>query len=64
MAFVKTIKEDPKVGELAVTTIKHEAFSGFFEVGSLVKIIAIDPIRGYDIEDDKGNIVREIGWVI
>jgi hypothetical protein len=32
--------------------------------GSKVKIIGIDPVRGYGIMDEDGNIVIEIGWEI
>ena len=29
-----------------------------------VKIVDIDPIRGYAIEDKHGNMIVEIGWTI
>ena len=32
--------------------------------GSKVKIIGIDPVRGYAIEDEHGNKMYEIGWEI
>jgi len=38
--------------------------SGTFTIGSKVKIIDIDPIRGYSIEDNEGNKMYEIGWII
>ena len=31
---------------------------------SKVKIIGIDPVRGYAIEDEHGNKMYEIGWEI
>lgn len=34
------------------------------KVGSRVKIVDIDPIRGYAIEDNHGNRLIEIGWII
>ena len=38
------------------TTVEHSSFAGKFEVGSRVKIV--------DIEDEEGNQVTEIGWII
>jgi hypothetical protein len=37
---------------------------GTFMVGSRVKIVDVDPMRGYAIEDKDGNRMVEIGWVI
>lgn len=63
MAFVRNVGTDKDIGDEVVTTIKHENFAGYFEVGTKVKIIGISE-RGYDIEDEEGNRVREIGWII
>lgn len=54
----------PKVGDWVVTTKEHESMIGKFTAGSRVKITYIDPMRGYDIEDEFGNKVGEIGWEI
>ena len=39
----------------------HESFSGKFEAGTRVKVINKTE-RGYDIEDEEGNIMYECGW--
>ena len=62
MAFIKNNTNE--VGKLVITTKEHSAFNGTFTVGSRVKIIDINPIRGYTIEDVKGNRISEIGWII
>lgn len=61
MSFVKhnTINIDDTVK----TTVKHGNFAGYFEEGTLVKVINISE-RGYDIEDMDGNRILEIGWII
>lgn len=62
MAFIK--KNSPKIGDYVKTTRTHSCLCGTMVRGSLVKIIGIDPIRGYAIQDENGNIVIEIGWTI
>lgn len=62
MAFIKN--NTNKVGKWVVTTKEHSSLSGTFTVGSRVKIVNIDPIRGYAIEDKYGNRLIEIGWII
>lgn len=62
MAFIKNNTNE--IGKWVITTKKHSSFVGTFSVGSRVKIIGIDPIRGYSIEDDEGNRMYEIGWEI
>lgn len=62
MAFIK--KNTNKIGKWVVTIKEHKALNGTFTVGSRVKIVDIDPIRGYSIEDEHGNKIIEIGWVI
>lgn len=62
MAFIKN--NTNKVGEWIITTREHSALIGTFTVGSRVKIVDIDPTRGYTIEDKHGNRIREIGWII
>lgn len=52
-----------KIGERKKTTVIHETFEGYFEIGTEVTVIAIGE-RGYDIKDDEGNIIREVGWKI
>ena len=62
MAFIKN--ESPKIGDWVITRKSHSACSGTMTAGSRVKIIDIDPIRGYAIEDEDGNYLYEIGWTI
>lgn len=58
------VKYNPiKIGDTVRTTMIHENFAGYFEIGTLVKVINITN-RGYDIEDEKGNKILEIGWTI
>ena len=61
MAFVKHII--PEIGDWVITKKSHTNSAGTMEVGTEVKIISVSE-RGYDIEDDEGNIVREIGWEV
>lgn len=61
MAFINNTNE---IGKWVVTTKEHNALIGTFTVGSRVKIVDIDPIRGYSIEDKHGNRMVEIGWII
>jgi len=62
MAYIK--KASNKIGTWVITSIFHESCDGYFTIGSKVKIIGVNPIRGYDIEDEEGNRMYEIGWVI
>lgn len=62
MAFIKN--ESPKIGDWARTTRTYSCLRGTMLRGSLVKIIGIDSMRGYSIEDEDGNCVLEIGWTI
>ena len=61
MAFIKY--NSPKIGDTVITTVKHENFAGYFEKGTMVKVIDIGE-RGYNIEDEDGNKMTEIGWTI
>lgn len=61
MAFIKN--NTPDIGDWLITKKTHTNFDGTMEVGTEVKIIGVG-IRGYDIEDAGGNIVREIGWEV
>lgn len=62
MAYIKN-NEENRVGNWVTTEIVHSSCSGTFEIGSKVKIIGISE-RGYDIMDEYGNKMLEIGWVI
>jgi len=62
MAYIKH-KNRYEIGERTKTTILHDSCAGFFEIGTEVTVTGIGP-RGYDIEDDDGNRIIEIGWVI
>lgn len=62
MAYIK--KNGTKIGDWVTTTRVHESMIGKFTKGSKVKITDIDPIRVYAIEDEDGNRICEIGWII
>lgn len=62
MAFIKNNKKE--IGKWVITEKEHSSFIGTFPVGSRVKIVDIDPTRGYTIEDKHGNMIAEIGWTI
>lgn len=61
MAFIKN--RTPEIGDWVITKRTHTNFAGTMDVGTEVKIIGVG-IRGYDIVDAEGNVVREIGWEI
>ena len=52
------------IGDWIETTVEHNSLYGTFTVGTKVKIIDIDPMRGYSIEDETGNRMLEIGWTV
>lgn len=58
------IRKGNKIGDWVITSKRHESLSGIFTKGSKVKIIGIDPMRGYHIEDEYGNKMYEIGWEV
>ena len=58
------IKNSTEIGKVVITRREHSSLLGKFTKGSRVKIVDIDPIRGYTIEDENGNRVSEIGWTI
>ena len=58
------IKNSSNIGKWVITSIFHESCDGCFTIGSKVKIIGVNPIRCYDIEDEEGNRMYEIGWKI
>lgn len=62
MAYITS--KNNKIGDWVITTKRHESMAGTFTMGSKVKIVDIDPIRGYGIEDEHGNKMYEIGWEI
>ena len=62
MAYITS--KNNKIGDWVITKKRHESTAGVFTKGSKVKIIDINPIRGYDIEDECGNKMYEIGWEI
>lgn len=59
------IKNQPKfeVGKWYYTEHKHSSLSGTFTRGSYIKIVG-QSSRGYDIEDEDGNRITEIGWSV
>ena len=62
MAYIVAKKNE--IGDWVITMKRHESMAGTFTMGSKVKIIGIDPIRGYAIEDKRGNKMYGIGWEI
>ena len=62
MSFIKN--NTKAIGKWEITTKECSSLVGTFSVGSRVKIIDIDPIRGYAIEDKHSNRIREIGWIV
>ena len=60
------IKENRQfnIGDWIETTVAHNSLCGIFTVGTKVKIIDIDPMRGYSIEDETGNRMLEIGRTV
>ena len=62
MGYIKNSTNE--IGNLVTTSCEHSSLLGKFTKGSLVKIVDIDPVRGYTIEDEFGNRVSEIGWTI
>ena len=56
------VKRD-RIGEWVTTKKAHTSCSGTFTIGSKVKIIGVSE-RGYDIEDEFGNKMREVGFII
>ncbi len=62
MAFIKNNTNE--IGKWVITTKEHSSLAGTFFIGSRVRIVDIDPIRGYTIEDKYGNRIIEIGWTI
>lgn len=57
-------KNNTKIGDWVVTKKRHESMAGIFTKGTKVKIIDVDDMRGYAIEDEYGNKMYEIGWEI
>ncbi len=64
MYIKKTNEFNFNIGDWTETTIRHESFSGIFTTETDVKVIDIDPVRGYSIEDEDGNRMYGIGWTI
>ena len=66
MAFIKT-KRRYEVGDLVKTTKIHTTLEGYFEVGTLVRVIGISE-RGYNIREEGEGIMQhimyEVGWEI
>ena len=62
MGYIKNSTND--IGDVVTTTREHSSLLGKFTKGSHVKIVDIDPVRGYTIEDENGNRVSEIGWTL
>ena len=59
MAYIKT---SDFVGQTVKLTKEKTSLSGYFEIGTIVKITDCDQMRGYTFEDEKGNRVIEAGF--
>lgn len=66
MAYIATKRNEKRneIGDWVITKKRHESMAGVFTKGSKVKIIDINFIRGYAIEDEYGNKMYDIGWEI
>ena len=53
-----------KVGDVVTTEIAHDSLSTSIPANTKVKVIGVDPMRGYDIVDGNGTRCIEIGWRI
>ena len=62
MGYIKNSTNE--IDNVVTTTREHISPLGKFTIGSTVKIVDIDPVRGYTIEDEHGNRICEIGWTI
>ena len=62
MAYIKNSNKE--IGNWVTTTKEHSSMVGKFTKGSRVKIVDIDPMRGYAIEDEFGNKLCECGWTL
>jgi hypothetical protein len=60
--YVDTRRGINLIGRKAYINEKKESMIGYFQIGSVVTITAVDDIRGYTFEDDKGNRIIEAGW--
>lgn len=63
MAFIKNKSGEERIGEWVKTKKLHNSLGGTFEIGSEVRIVGYSN-RGYDIEDEYGNRMTEIGYEI
>lgn len=50
-----------EIGDWATTAKKVDSIAGYFEEGTRVKVIG-KSYRGYDLEDEYGNRIRETGY--
>ena len=65
MAYIATKRNEMnEIGDWVITKKRHESMAGVFTKGSKVKIIDINLIRGYAIEDEYCNKMYDIGWEI
>ena len=65
MAYIAAKRNEMnEIGDWVITKKRHKSMAGVFTKGSKVKIIDINLIRGYAIEDERGNKMYDIGWEI
>lgn len=55
-------KKEFQVGDWAVISRKVDGYRGYFEKGTKVKVIRKSFYRGYDLEDEYGNRIRDTGF--
>jgi hypothetical protein len=53
-----------KIGDYVITTKKHSCLARTFAKGTRVKVTGCDDMRGFTIENSKGEKIAEIGWEI
>lgn len=61
MGFVKNTGDKTFVGKWVTTIKKISSYSGYFTVGSRVRLTYLGE-RGYDVEDSEGNQIYECGF--
>jgi len=47
-----------------LTTQEHSCLARTWPVGTEVHVYATDPIRGFSLENRKGEHIDEVGWTI
>lgn len=61
MAFVRKESNSIHTGDTVEAIRQIDGDDGYFEKGTLLRVTNISP-KGYDLEDEDGNIIKETGW--